>query len=975
VIADAQSGEVLDIENNDALENVLGTVRAWATPGARAMDCDAELLTNLPYAQVTNANLGTFHADAAGSFSVTNPGTEALVLNSPVGGQYFDVTDYAGQHETLTQTVVPPGPADFLHNPLNATDALRAQSNAYLHANQVRDFLLSFVPNYPTISTQQNFPIVVNRTDSYCPGNAWYSSAGPSMNFCVSSATYGNTAFGSVVHHEYGHHIVNSGGSGQGAYGEGMGDVVAVLLSDDPGLGYGFYLNNCTTPLRTADNDCQYSATSCSSCGSESHACGRLLAGIAWDIRDALLAVDPTNYRSVLATLFLNSVPMHTGTAIDGSIAEDLLTLDDDDGDLNNGTPHYQQICAGFAAHGLSCPPVSLGLGVSPDTEVHFEGPTGGPFSPATSTFQVTNYGPNATIAYSVQVPPDATWLTIANPTGEIPMGQTVTVSAAINQAVAGQLPNGAYQAQLNFVNATNGVGNEMHTVSLQVGQPVAVFSEDFSSGLGKFTLDGTTGNYWHATTACRDSLSGHSLPGSLYFGSDSSCTFALGDVSGSVTSSEIVLSDTSLAKLDFNYYLATENSSTYDVASVQISVNGGAYQVVASNNKGGFDLADGSTTWQKASVDLSSVLAGLSSAKIRLRFFFDTIDSIANGYAGFYVDDVAVTSMPTVCTSHAQCDDGLVCNGVEQCSNGGCVAGTPVTCDDGIGCTVDSCSETLGCVANPNDTACADGLACNGKEICSATLGCVSGAALDCNDGSVCTTDTCSEPLGCQHTQVSCSDANACTTDSCDASTGCQHSTSNCNDGNACTVDTCDLVKGCQSVAVDCSDGDACTTDTCDVNTGCAHSPTSCDDGNPCTADSCNSSSGCSHVAVANGTTCTDDGNACTSDVCSAGLCTHPSSGSCSTNPCSAFCQNAVTFSGSFQSGNLGTGATCHETKGNINGGNCGNFATGRSLTVNGQTMPCNNGNWSTLPPKVNGGYCVQTTAGNYPWAYFVTW
>ena len=29
-----------------------------------------------------------------------------------------------------------------------------------------------------------------------------------------------------MVHHEYGHHLVNVGGSGQGQYGEGMSDVM-----------------------------------------------------------------------------------------------------------------------------------------------------------------------------------------------------------------------------------------------------------------------------------------------------------------------------------------------------------------------------------------------------------------------------------------------------------------------------------------------------------------------------------------------------------------------------------------------------------------------------------------------------------------------------------------------------------------------------------------------------------------------------
>lgn len=90
---------------------------------------------------------------------------------------------------------------------------------------------------------------------------------------------------------------------------------------------------------------------------------------------------------------------------------------------------------------------------------------------------------------------------------------------------------------------------------------------------------------------------------------------------------------------------------------------------------------------------------------------------------------------------------------------------------------------------------------------------------------------------------------------------------------------------------------------------------------------------------------------------------------------PCAGICANPVTFSGYFNSGNLGTSLTCYQTTATINGGNCGNFASGRALYINGTAMICNNGNWSSVPAKVNGGYCVTTTAGDYSWAYFATW
>jgi len=90
---------------------------------------------------------------------------------------------------------------------------------------------------------------------------------------------------------------------------------------------------------------------------------------------------------------------------------------------------------------------------------------------------------------------------------------------------------------------------------------------------------------------------------------------------------------------------------------------------------------------------------------------------------------------------------------------------------------------------------------------------------------------------------------------------------------------------------------------------------------------------------------------------------------------PCAGLCSNPVVFPGPHhQSGNLGTGVTCHQTTANLASGNCGNFAAGRTFKINGATMSCTGMNL-TLPPKRNGGYCLQASAGNWPWAYFTTW
>ena len=102
---------------------------------------------------------------------------------------------------------------------------------------------------------------------------------------------------------------------------------------------------------------------------------------------------------------------------------------------------------------------------------------------------------------------------------------------------------------------------------------------------------------------------------------------------------------------------------------------------------------------------------------------------------------------------------------------------------------------------------------------------------ALDCNDGNVCTTDSCNPNTGCQHTD----------------------NTNACDDGNACTeTDACNAGKCVGSNPVTCAASDDCHI-----------------------AGTCNPSSGkCSSPEAPDGTACTD-GNACTqTDSCQAGVC-----------------------------------------------------------------------------------------------------
>jgi hypothetical protein len=491
-VVDPGTGKILYKESRIIFEDVYGTISGYATEGDGAEHCEEEVLTPMPHAYVAIEGGNSTDADTNGEFVIPNAGTSAVTVKSPIRGQNFHVYNDTGEDEELTTLVTPPGPADFEHNESN-TEAVRAQVNAYVEANEVRNLVIYHNPAYPSVSTETDFPVYVNRTDGYCPANAWYSSLPQSINFCSAASPYPNTAWSGVIHHEYGHRLVNAAGSGQGQYGEGMGDVMGLLLSDDPGCGgYGFF-GPCSMSLRSADNTLQYP---CVDDGSP-HYCGQLLSGCVWDTRNALVVTEPVAYLDILSNLAINAMLLHTGSQITPQITIDFLTLDDDDANIGNGTPHRDEICAGFGAHNMDCPPLDIGMRVTPEEGFISEGPIGGPFAPNNKIYTLKNLGPNP-INYAVSRTQD--WLSITNDSGSLEVDEIVEVTVSINTD-ANSLPGGLfYDDVVTFTNTTNDEGNTTREVSLGVGyQPAYTWSLDTDPGwstegdwaFGKPTGDG----------------------------------------------------------------------------------------------------------------------------------------------------------------------------------------------------------------------------------------------------------------------------------------------------------------------------------------------------------------------------------------------------------------------------------------------------------------------------------------------------
>jgi hypothetical protein len=131
-----------------------------------------------------------------------------------------------------------------------------------------------------------------------------------------------------------------------------MGDVMANIIENTPCLGQDFR-GQGSGCLRNADNNLQYP------CSGEIHYCGQLISGCVWHTLDALKAKYPEQQAlDYIRTWAVRSVRLHRGGSIDPSITIDYLTLDDNDGNIYNGTPNYNEIESGFGRHNMHAPPI-----------------------------------------------------------------------------------------------------------------------------------------------------------------------------------------------------------------------------------------------------------------------------------------------------------------------------------------------------------------------------------------------------------------------------------------------------------------------------------------------------------------------------------------------------------------------------------------------------------------------------------------
>jgi hypothetical protein len=411
VLVDAHSGEVIAFQdtNHYALEEITGGVYPVTSTGGcpNAQTCGSMqsnwpmpwAYTGLPSPDNYTNGAGVFDFDGSGSATTTLSGPYvrmsdncgSVSASSATGGIALGGAN--NQHDCTT-----PGTGGAGNTP--------ASRSGFYELNKIAELARGWLAGNGWIRSQLTSNMNINLT---C--NAFWD--GYTVNFYRSGGGCRNTGeIAAVFDHEWGHGLYNydSGGFMSNS-SEGYADIAGILRLQTSCVGHGFFSGassgcgsasdgsgpnrnesqtgthcdtNCSgvrdadyarhSPA-TADTPLDFVCTHCSSgsgpCGKQVHCSAAPTRQAAWDFATRDLTAAPFSYDSQTAFMIANKVfyqgsgnvgTWHACTCGSSSSGcgstngyMQWLAADDDNGNLNDGTPHMTALYNAFNRHGMAC--------------------------------------------------------------------------------------------------------------------------------------------------------------------------------------------------------------------------------------------------------------------------------------------------------------------------------------------------------------------------------------------------------------------------------------------------------------------------------------------------------------------------------------------------------------------------------------------------------------------------------------------
>ncbi|UCC78595.1 MAG: T9SS type A sorting domain-containing protein [Candidatus Zixiibacteriota bacterium] len=335
VYVDAENGTILQRVSSVYYDVVSGNVSGSIQP---LTPFDPWEDRDFYHLNVVFGIYGPALTDMNGDYTITIPNSDPLDVETWLMGPFMNINNALGQDAYVVENIIPSGTYDVYWNDSNSHPAER---DAWYSGVYIHNWIKTLDPNLIEMDYPMNSNVNVNGT---C--NAFWSGQNMSMSFYREGGGCPNIAqIADVVYHEYGHGISDlqyRPYAMNGAMHEGFSDYIACTNTDQPHVGLGF--NGPGTYLRNLDNDNRYP----DDWTGEPHHDGLIIGGALWHTRQ-ILSDYPMGYTDTLWHFAKELFPTNYEEYFWA-----FLTVDDDDGNINNGTPNAGTIFYTFGdLHGI----------------------------------------------------------------------------------------------------------------------------------------------------------------------------------------------------------------------------------------------------------------------------------------------------------------------------------------------------------------------------------------------------------------------------------------------------------------------------------------------------------------------------------------------------------------------------------------------------------------------------------------------
>ncbi len=926
VLVDAHSGEVISLQDTNHYDNneiVGGVYPVTSTEICPTDDTCGEMQSGwpMPFADTGLPAPNNF-TNSAGLVGGSNPGTVTTTLS----GDFININDNCGGVNNSGAGGIDLGGVNGQHNCTTgggSSGNTPASRTAFYELNKLVEQAIGWLPNNNWLNNQ-TLTANLNINNS-C--NAFWN--GSTINFYRSGGGCRNTGeLAAVFDHEWGHGLDDNDSIGSlSNTSEAYADIAAIYRLQASCVGHGFFetindgcgqtadgtgfnVNEAQTGPAVCATDCSgvrdadfalhspaTPATAlgfvCPSCLTSSGPCGRQVhcsaappRQAAWDLvaRDLPAAGFDNNSSFIIGNrLFYQgsgniglwySCTCGSSSSGCGSASGYLqwLAADDNDGNINNGTPHMEQIFDAYDRHGIACSsPSPVNSGCS---------------SPSTPPTLAVNGGENsASLSWNGVAGASEYWVFRTEGHAGCDFGKALIAEVSGTSFTDTEVAGGreyyytvvaAGTSSACFTGASNCV-NVTPTMPGAGAPTVTITNPADGSSFG----DGDNINFTGTAIDPQDGdISGSivwnsSIDGN--FGSGASVntsTLSIGShtITASATDSDTLtgtdqISISILPGCDTVVYTAGfetdsdgwttgpgQNCSTgtFVRGTPTEIINGGVTTQAAGaaagsfawftqpNTAAGTDDVDGGTC-----ESLSPVINVGSEVSVFASYFHGQRDAGDDAADGFSLELIDANTSAVILTlaSFGDVTNNAVWTAVSDATASAPsqvrlrVRATDGTADgDLVEAAVDAIQVCSG--GCENDSECDDGDFCNGAEVCNAGS-CEAGTPPNCDDGVSCTVDSCNETTdSCDNTPNDglCDNGLFCDgSETCDAISGCQSGTApNCDDGVGCTVDSCNEgTDSCDNVPNDaaCDDGAFCNgAEFCDPALDCQDGPDPCE-------------------------------------------------------------------------------------------------------------------------------------------------